>query len=102
TDTLARYGGEEFAALLVQTEQNWAGTVAERVRRAVAGLDVPDDDGARVPLTISIGLASVDPRDVSDRDTLPMRLLGAADAALYAAKRGGRDRVVVAPAASLG
>ena len=102
TDTLARYGGEEFAALLVQTEQNWAGTVAERVRRAVARLDVPDDDGARVPLTISIGLASVDPRDVSDRDTLPMRLLGAADAALYAAKRAGRDRVVVASAASLG
>ncbi|WP_246177774.1 GGDEF domain-containing protein [Pandoraea horticolens] len=101
TDTLARYGGEEFAALLVQTEQSWAGTVAERVRRAVARLEVPDDDGAPVPLTISIGLASVDPRDSHDPETLPMRLLGAADAALYTAKRSGRDRVVVASAATL-
>ncbi len=101
TDTLARYGGEEFAALLVQTEQNWAGTVAERVRRAVARLEVPDDDGTLVPLTISIGLASIDPRDSADPEALPMRLLGAADAALYAAKRAGRDRVMVAAPATL-
>ena len=70
--------------------------VAERVRRAVARLEVPDDGGTPVPLTISIGLASVHPRDMTDHDTLPTRLLGAADAALYAAKRSGRDRVVVA------
>lgn len=101
TDTLARYGGEEFAALLVQTEQNWAATVADRVRRAVARLEVFDDSGVPVPLTISIGLASVDPREGGNLDDLPTRLLGAADAALYEAKRGGRDRVVIAAPASL-
>jgi diguanylate cyclase (GGDEF)-like protein len=80
--TLARYGGEEFCALLPETGRADAIAAAEALRAAVAGLDVGR------PLTISIGVA-VFPDDAGDDDAL----IGAADRALLAAKRAGRDRV---------
>jgi len=90
-DVAARWGGEEFVIMCPETAIEGAEVVAERLRAAVeAALYV---DG--VPITISIGLAAARP------DEEPMALFERADAALYAAKHGGRNRVVVAgPAAS--
>ncbi|MBI3149336.1 MAG: diguanylate cyclase [Betaproteobacteria bacterium] len=95
SDTLARYGGEEFAILLPATEPAGAVIVAERIRAAVEGLALPharSDVGPHV--TVSIGVASIDPASAAP----PTELIGAADAALYAAKMQGRNRVVQAGA----
>jgi diguanylate cyclase (GGDEF)-like protein len=88
-DTVARYGGEEFAVVLFNTDRRAAGKVAERLRREVEKVDFPNEQvlpGGH--LTVSLGVA-VFPEDCSDRAGLIAR----ADAALYAAKRGGRNRV---------
>ena len=87
-DLVARLGGEEFAVLLPESDRSQATRVAERLRRALAALEVPCDR-TRIRITVSIGLAT--PEDTpGGLDSL----LAAADRALYAAKRGGRDRVV--------
>lgn len=80
TDVVARFGGEEFAILLPQTELAGAGVLAERLRLGVA---------RQLGLSISAG-ATIS----LDGDT-PDRVLARADAALYAAKEAGRDRVYV-------
>jgi diguanylate cyclase (GGDEF)-like protein len=90
SDTVARYGGEEFAIILPETDSASAQKLAERLREHVEGYVFPGQE--RMPngtLTISIGVAthgSADSKEV---------LLQDADAALYAAKRGGRNRVCV-------
>jgi diguanylate cyclase (GGDEF)-like protein len=92
-DMVARYGGEEFSVILVDTAKFTAAKLAERIRERVAGH--PFAFGISQPgghLSISVGVASF-PDDAGDPDTL----LKAADAALYAAKRAGRDCVVLAP-----
>ncbi|MDQ1747792.1 MAG: hypothetical protein QOD07_2055 [Frankiaceae bacterium] len=81
-DTIARYGGEEFAAVLPGCSSALAVQVAERLRRAVE--EGPTD----VPVTASAGVATY-PYDGVDVDGL----LGAADRALYSAKRAGRNLV---------
>jgi diguanylate cyclase (GGDEF)-like protein len=83
-DQVARYGGEEFAALLPETDAAGATAIADRMRRAVDALCT---DGRRV--TISFGVASTRPIDQST----PHALVAAADAALYEAKRDGRNLV---------
>jgi diguanylate cyclase (GGDEF)-like protein len=88
-DTLARYGGEEFVVLLPQISRTEALEVAEKLRRSIC--DAPLEHGATQPggrVTISVGLATL-PDDASERATL----VDAADAALYASKRGGRNKV---------
>ncbi len=88
-DTVARYGGEEFAILLPQIRREEALAVAEKLRRSVEQIDFPHghaQPGGRV--TISVGLAHY-PTDAQDLQ----QLLRRADAALYAAKNGGRNRV---------
>jgi diguanylate cyclase (GGDEF)-like protein len=87
-DLAARFGGEELV-VLVQGGPRAAGALAERVRSAVAELEVAVPGGA-AGTTISAGLASF-PHEAD-----ATRLLEAADEALYAAKRAGRDRVVIA------
>jgi diguanylate cyclase (GGDEF)-like protein len=83
-DVAARYGGDEFCLLLRDAGMDAALEVAERIREQVAGLAV----GRDVAATISIGVAVLDEhRDADD-------LLEQADKAMYAAKQGGRDRVV--------
>jgi len=88
-DVFARYGGEEFAVLLPSVNLEEAVRVAERCRQAVAANPFPTCAGP-LPITISIGVADfaglVDP-------TGPTTLIQAADEQLYAAKRGGRNRV---------
>jgi diguanylate cyclase (GGDEF)-like protein len=88
-DTAARYGGEEMAVVLPQTGVEGAEMLAERIREAVEALRVPRVRGGGVlRVTASFGVASV-PDAASDRDSL----VAAADAALYRAKRGGKNRV---------
>jgi diguanylate cyclase (GGDEF)-like protein len=88
-DTLARYGGEEFMVLLPQTGKEGAFEVGEKLRRAV--LESPALASASQPtghITISIGVASF-PLDASAQE----KLVDCVDAALYASKRGGRNKV---------
>jgi two-component system cell cycle response regulator len=88
-DVVARYGGEEFLAVLTGAEAPEAMLVAERLREAVASAPVIAE-GHRVPVTISIGVA------VGLPGTPAEKLIGAADAALYRAKRDGRNRAYLA------
>ena len=91
-DLAARYGGEEFCVVLPETVGHGALQVAERLRRRVAGLNVTTPQGS-VQVTVSIGVVS----QVPPRDAAPAALLSCADAALYRAKSGGRNRVCRAP-----
>ncbi len=90
-DLLARLGGEEFAVLLPDTPRLPALRVAERLRRAVAGLRVQVAPGTTVGPTLSAGIATAE-EVAGGLD----RLLAAADRALYRAKAEGRNRVAVA------
>lgn len=85
-DCAARYGGEEFLVMLSETPIDGALQVAERIRSRMSQQGF---DGKKV--TLSIGLA----RFLIDGDT-PDTVISAADAALYEAKRAGRNRVIVA------
>jgi diguanylate cyclase (GGDEF)-like protein len=88
-DTPARYGGEEMAVVLPQTDLEGAEMLAERIREAVEAVRVPRVGGGGVlGVTASFGVASV-PYSALDRESL----IAAADAALYRAKRGGKNRV---------
>ena len=88
-DHVCRYGGEEIAVILRETDIEGAAGVGERLRAAAAAQ--PFDVGAQAPvrITISIGVASWPGHGDSVE-----ALVAAADAALYAAKRQGRNRVV--------
>jgi diguanylate cyclase (GGDEF)-like protein len=88
-DTPARYGGEEMAVVLPGTDSEGATQLAERMREAVEGLRVQRVDGdGHLTITASFGVASM-PVSAVDKDSL----IAAADAALYRAKRGGKNRV---------
>ncbi len=86
-DVVIRYGGEEFVVIAPGTDGDGAVEVAERIREAVALSGGERIDGRLIPLTISAGVASL----VDEADG--RGLFRAADSALLAAKRAGRDRV---------
>jgi diguanylate cyclase (GGDEF)-like protein len=89
-DFVARYGGEEFALLLPGLDAEHAAAFAEAARARIETLARPHPTSPVAPVvTISAGVASRVPR----KNTAPRALLEAADRVLYAAKRGGRNRV---------
>jgi diguanylate cyclase (GGDEF)-like protein len=95
-DLPARYGGEEMAVVLPQTDLAGAELGAERMRAAIEGMQIQRlDGGGLLPITASFGVASF-PGKAGDKTAL----IAAADAALYRAKRGGRNRVERAEAAA--
>jgi diguanylate cyclase (GGDEF)-like protein len=90
---VARYGGEEFAVLLPATDAALARGVAERIQTGIGSLALVHAASPTAPhITVSIGVATLRPPP----DGLPDDLLASADAALYAAKRDGRNRIVIA------
>ncbi len=86
SDVVARFGGEEFVALLPNCGVEDAISKAEGLRRAAESLDI-----GGIRLTLSVGVACFDPSQPESMDSLFAR----ADAALYDAKRQGRNRVVL-------
>ena len=91
-DGAYRVGGEEFAVILPATDGISALTAAERLRRAVAALNIPLPDGVGATrVTVSLGAAEADPAMDAEKD-----LFAAADRALYAAKASGKNRCVLA------
>ena len=87
-DLAGRLGGEEFGVLLPDADEDLARAVAERLRAAVAAAVVPLDGAGELRFTVSIGAATLDPGDADGA-----ALLARADAAMYEAKRAGRNRV---------
>lgn len=92
SDLVARYGGEEFSLVLPDTDAAAARQLAETVRQAIEGLDIPHEQSLAGRVTISIGVATLAIGQEKGVDGL----LRAADEALYRAKRGGRNQVQVA------
>lgn len=93
SDVIARYGGEEFAVLLPETATGGAEHVAEKLRAAVEAQEFTAKTAAgdaALRITVSIGVASMPDAGIRDAQSLVAR----ADEALYAAKRGGRNRWV--------
>lgn len=89
---VARYGGEEFAVILPETGIEAAEQVANRIQQAVRDLAIPHPASpSSAHVSVSIGAATV-----SGDTAGPACLIASADAALFRAKNGGRDRVAVA------
>ncbi|MBO6503231.1 MAG: PleD family two-component system response regulator [Kordiimonadaceae bacterium] len=91
-DLAARYGGEEFVVMMPETPADWALMIGNRLREEIASksfdFDLPEGE---ISVTVSIGVAT------SKEGQTPAQLLEEADKALYEAKAGGRNQVVVAP-----
>ena len=90
SDVIGRYGGEEFVVILSSADITAAHPIAERIRHRVAEVRI-EGFGAPIGLTCSIGVATSDTLGVWGE-----HLIAQADAAVYAAKRSGRNRVQVA------
>ena len=88
-DMVIRWGGEEFLIVLPNTGADDAMSTAERLRTTVAAMDVAASEGGSIRFTVSVGVAL--PAGES-----PLELLSRSDEALYSAKAGGRNRVILA------
>ena len=92
-DEPARYGGEELAVILPAADLEGAYGLAERVRTGIARLAIPVEGGDPLRVTASFGVAAL-PESAADQGSL----IAAADGALYAAKRAGKNRTIRAEA----
>jgi diguanylate cyclase (GGDEF)-like protein len=90
-DSVGRFGGEEFVVVLPGVSESEAVAAAERIRIAVTGIEVTEDNDLISGLSVSIGVA-LHPAHGNDLE----KLISIADAALYRAKNGGRNQVVLA------
>jgi diguanylate cyclase (GGDEF)-like protein len=88
-DVPARYGGEEFAVLLRNPSRDEAVEVGERIRAAVAALDLSRHGVPRTSVSVGVAVADEPGRAIAE-------VIERADGALFEAKRKGRDRVVAA------
>ncbi|MBY0239544.1 MAG: sensor domain-containing diguanylate cyclase [Burkholderiaceae bacterium] len=95
SDSLARFGGEEFVVLLINANLDSAAFVAERIRASIAASMIEVSASVRISVTASLGVACLD-RSMLDTpvEAAAMELIAQADAALYQAKDGGRNRVI--------
>jgi len=94
-DLVARYGGEEFVIVMPETTAEQAAKIMDRLRHRIEQTDFPVNGGEKsLNVTVSIGIAATDNADDMAED-----ILERADAALYRAKNGGRNRCAVADAA---
>jgi two-component system cell cycle response regulator len=93
-DVLARYGGEEFVVLLSNIDEVMVLEIAERILKTIRSLTVILD-GSSISVTVSIGVSTYlpAPSSIPSECDIPSMLVNIADAALYKAKRGGRNRV---------
>ena len=95
SDALGRFGGEEFVVLLIDADVESASICAQRIRASIANAPFALSSGERLPISVSIGVATLD--DV-ERDHaiegVAQQLVAQADTALYQAKERGRNRVV--------
>jgi diguanylate cyclase (GGDEF)-like protein len=90
-DLAARIGGDEFAVLWYDASPQVANALADRIHQATGGHGIEHpDEGPCHRVTVSVGAVHVDPREAT-----PLTAMVEADEALYEAKRGGRDRIVV-------
>ncbi|MBK7327067.1 MAG: diguanylate cyclase [Propionivibrio sp.] len=88
-DLLARYGGEEFIAVLPGTTLEGASFIAAQMRQSICQLNISHPDTPFGKVTASFGVASA----VAMPETDPLKIVGAADTAMYKAKKSGRNRV---------
>jgi len=89
-DIAGRWGGEEFLIVMPDTDLGGATLVAERVRAATEALEIATPDNRKLPISLTIGVASVSPGESAQE------AIARADAALYEGKRSGRNKVVTA------
>jgi len=93
-DVAARYGGDEFIVLLPETPLSGAKLVCENLRKAIEKDPIPWAEG-QIVLTASFGVTEMNAGEVD-----PLAVIARVDAALYRAKRAGRNRVCVAEESS--
>lgn len=97
SDAAARFGGDEFVVLAPGISSEQAAALAERIRLAVSETPLTIPSGAKLNMTVSIGVAGITlSREEADLKAAAERLLSDADAALYRAKQLGRNRVELA------
>jgi two-component system cell cycle response regulator len=102
SDAVARFGGEEFVVLLIDANLESAAFVAERIRASVAGTMIAPSPEIQLSVTVSIGVACLNPGDTDgDPVGIARNWIAQADTLLYVAKEGGRNRVVSMPPAAL-
>jgi diguanylate cyclase (GGDEF)-like protein len=93
-DLACRYGGEEFTLVLAETDAAGAFAVAESIRHAVEGLQIPNEGAPLGIITVSIGVGTRSGEEYSRA----AELIAACDRALYEAKNAGRNRTATATA----